>query len=381
MISPEYFFNLLQQHGFTFYAGVPDSLLKDFCAYVTDHTSAKDHIIAANEGNAIALAAGYHLATGKNGVVYLQNSGLGNCINPLTSLTDKEIYSLPVLLLIGWRAEPGKKDEPQHLKMGKITLPLLDTLDIPYSIVPDSEEEAKQMMQKAVHHFATAKTPYALIARDGIFEAYSLQKEHKTDFPLNREEALKIVASQLGEKDIIVSTTGKTSRELFEFRETTGKNKEESHKQDFLTVGSMGHSSAIAIGIALQKPRQKVYCFDGDGALIMHMGILSTVGKLEPANFNHIIFNNFAHDSVGGQPTAADAINILELAKANGYKTVFRAETAEEIKNRISKMQSIDGPTLLEIRCNKGARKNLGRPTQSPQENKKQFMNFLQQRD
>ena len=377
MISPRYFFDLLKEQNFTFYAGVPDSLLKDFCAYVTDHSSDKDHIIAANEGNAIALAAGYHLATKKSGVVYLQNSGLGNCINPLTSLTDKEIYSLPLLLLIGWRAEPGKKDEPQHLKMGRITVPLLQTLEIPYSILPENEEEVKDVIQRAVQHFSAARTPYALVVREGTFEAYDLKKKQETHFPLVREEAIKIVASLLGENDIVVSTTGKTSRELFEFRETTGKNKEESHKQDFLTVGSMGHSSAIAIGIALQKPRQKVYCFDGDGALIMHMGILSTVGKLQPANFNHIIFNNFAHDSVGGQPTAADAINILELAKANGYKTVFRAETAEEIQDRISKMQSIDGPTLLEIRCNKGARKNLGRPTQSPQENKNQFMNFL----
>src|SRR3989344_5563218 len=212
MISPEYFFNLLQQHGFTFYAGVPDSLLKDFCAYVTDHTSAKDHIIAANEGNAIALAAGYHLATGKNGVVYLQNSGLGNCINPLTSLTDKEFYSLPLLLLIGWRGEPGKKDEPQHQKMGKITLPLLDTLGVPYAILPSSQEEAKKVVQRATQHLIDTKTPYALIIREGIFDGYSLQRKQETHFPMNREEALKTVASQLKEKDIIVSTTGKTSR-------------------------------------------------------------------------------------------------------------------------------------------------------------------------
>jgi len=374
MISSSYFFNLLQQHNFSFYTGVPDSLLKDFCAYVTEHSSAQNHIIAANEGNAVALAAGYHLATGKFGVVYLQNSGLGNCINPLTSLTDKEIYSLPLLLLIGWRAEPGKKDEPQHQKMGKITLPLLETLDIPYAILPDSEQSAKETIQKASHHFVHNKTPYALVVREGTFDAYSLQNKQETNFPLNREEALKVVVSQLGENDIVVSTTGKASRELFEFRKAMGK----SHQQDFLTVGSMGHSSAIALGIALQKLKRKVYCLDGDGALIMHMGVLSTIGKLQPANFNHIIFNNFAHDSVGGQPTAADAIDILWIAKANGYKETFQAQTSQEIQACWLKMKNSIGPILLEIRCNKGARKDLERPTQSPLENKRQFMDFLQ---
>lgn len=374
MISPRYFFDLLRQNGLTFYTGVPDSLLKDFCAYVTDTTSSHEHIIAANEGNAVAIAAGYHLATEKIGVVYLQNSGLGNCINPLTSLTDKEIYSLPVLLLIGWRAEPGRKDEPQHLKMGKITLPLLDTLDIPSSILPDNEEEARKIVQKAVEHMNNSKNPYALVVREGTFDAYSLQKEHKTTFPLNREEALTNVVSLLSDDDIVVSTTGKTSRELFELRKNTGK----SHQQDFLTVGSMGHSSAIALGIALQKKDKNVYCLDGDGALIMHMGVLSTIGKLQPENFKHIVFNNYAHDSVGGQPTGAEKINILELAIANGYKSVFRVKTAEEIEEGLKKVKNEKGPVLLEICCNKGARKDLGRPTQSPLENKKQFMEFLQ---
>ena len=325
MISPEYFFNLLKQHELTFFAGVPDSLLKDFCAYVTDNTFVHDHIIAANEGNAVALAAGYHLATGKAGVVYLQNSGLGNCVNPLTSLTDKEIYSLPLLLLIGWRAEPGKKDEPQHLKMGKITLPLLETLEIPYNIVPNDEKAIDTVVQKAVPHLHTMKTPYALVVPDGTFSPYSLQRKQEKYLSLTREEALKLVISSIGDEDIIISTTGKTSRELFELREAVGK----SHQQDFLTVGSMGHASAIAAGIALQKKNRKVYCLDGDGALIMHMGVLSTIGKLQPANFYHIVFNNFAHDSVGGQPTAADNIDIPVLAKANGYKSVIKAETVE----------------------------------------------------
>ena len=367
---------MLKDNGLTFYTGVPDSLLKDFCAYVTDNTSVKDHIIAANEGNAIALASGYHLATGKNGVVYLQNSGLGNCVNPLTSLADKEIYSLPLLLLIGWRAEPGKKDEPQHRKMGRITLPLLEVLEIPYAILPESEEEVKREVQKAAEHLNNTKTPYAFVVRDGTFESYSLRTKQETHFPLIREEAIKLAASLVDKEDIIVSTTGKTSRELFEFRKAKG----DGHHHDFLTVGSMGHSSAIALGVALQKPNQRVYCFDGDGALIMHMGILSTIGNLQPAKFYHIVYNNFAHDSVGGQPTAADAIDIPVLAKANGYKEAFSAQTADEIRNCLLKMKNTAGPALLEIRCNKGARKDLGRPTQSPLENKKQFVGFLQGR-
>lgn len=374
MISPQYFFNLLHGHGFSFYAGVPDSLLKDFCAYVTDNTSSKNNIIAANEGNAIALAAGYHLATGRVGVVYLQNSGLGNCINPLTSLTDKEIYSLPLLLLIGWRGEAGKKDEPQHRKMGRITLPLLEVLEIPYAILPESEEEVKKEVQKAAEHLDNTKTPYAFVVREGTFDSYSLKTKQETHFPLIREEAIKLVASLLDKGDIIVSTTGKTSRELFEFRKAAGH----GHHQDFLTVGSMGHSSSIALGIALQKPNQRVYCFDGDGALIMHMGVLSTIGKLRPANFNHIIFNNFAHDSVGGQPTAANAIDIPGIAKANGYKTFCSAENATEIREELLTIKQGKGPALLEIRCNKGARKDLGRPTQSPMENKNKFMEFIQ---
>ncbi len=373
MVSPAYFFNLLGQHGITFYTGVPDSLLKNFCAYVTDNTSPKNHIIAANEGNAIGLAAGYHLATGKTGVVYLQNSGLGNCVNPLTSLTDKVIYSLPVLLLIGWRAEPGVKDEPQHLKMGEVTLPLLDVLEIPHSVLPKTEEEMREVVEKATMHMNTTKTPYALVIREGIFDSYHLQDKSETHFPLNREEALKAVTSSLRDDEIVVSTTGKTSRELFEFREATKK----GHHQDFLTVGSMGHSSAIALSIALQKPQQQVYCFDGDGALIMHMGILSTIGSLQPSNFNHIVFNNYAHDSVGGQPTAAWAIDIPQLAKANGYKAVFSVDNAEDIKEKIHEMRNMEGPVLLEIRCRKGARNDLGRPKTTPIENKVEFMNFL----
>lgn len=379
MINPRQFFDFLSAVNITFFTGVPDSLLKDFCAYVADNAPAEKNIIAANEGNAIALAAGYHVATGKIGMVYMQNSGLGNCINPLTSLNDSEVYSIPVLLLIGWRAEPGVKDEPQHQKIGRIMSNLLQSLEIPYSILPSSMIEAEKSVEDAVASMKKNNVPYALIVKTNTFESYTQQKNQQTDFPLNRfplnrEQALRVVVPLLEHHDIVISTTGKTSRELFELREEL----RQGHEKDFLTVGSMGHASSMALGIALQKPSKTAYCLDGDGAVIMHMGALATIGKLQPANFKHIIINNFAHDSVGGQPTAADTINIPVIALANGYQAAFSAETKEEIEKGIEKIKKIAGPALLEIRCNKGARENLGRPTRTPIENKKDFMHFVQ---
>jgi len=373
MLNCQQFYQLLTMKGIDFFCGVPDSLLKDICAYITDNNPPQQHIIAANEGNAIALAAGYHLATGKMGLVYLQNSGLGNCVNPLTSLTAPEVYSIPMLLVIGWRGEPGKKDEPQHKQMGRIMLKNLESLEIPYNILPEIIEEAEQCLSLALVEAKRNSAPYALIVKEGTFEKYALQNNNKTSFPLGREQALGILTPLLNPEDIVVSTTGKTSRELFELRQEMAQ----GHDKDFLTVGSMGHASSIALGIALQKPQQQVYCFDGDGAAIMHMGAFATIGKAKPHNFRHIIFNNFAHDSVGGQPTAADAIDLPAIALANGYLAAFRAETEVEIIEHLQKIKAQPGPVLLEIRCNKGARDNLGRPTRTPLENKKDFMNFL----
>lgn len=373
MIAPPLFFDLLSQGGITFFTGVPDSLLKDFCAYIEERVPHQNHIIAANEGNAVALAAGYHLATGKIGLVYLQNSGLGNCLNPLTSLTDPEVYSIPLLLLIGWRAEPGVPDEPQHKKMGRVMLPLLDSIEVPGRILAPSWPEAEQDIQEAITYMNKEQAPYALIVKADTFESYPLQKNQQTHFPLNREQALRLIVSQLDDKDIVVSTTGKTSRELFELREEL----RQGHERDFLTVGSMGHASSIALAVALQKPERNIYCLDGDGAAIMHLGALATIGKARPPNFKHILINNFAHDSVGGQPTAADTINFPTLALANGYAAAFSAETEEEIKNGLEKMKRTKGPALLEIRCRTGARPNLGRPHRSPQENKQDFRCFV----
>jgi len=299
MINPKEFYEELRSQGIDFFTGVPDSSLKYLCAYVTDNTDKKNHIIAANEGNAIALAAGKYLATKKIPIIYMQNSGQGNSINPLASLIDSDVYSIPLLMLIGWRGEPGKKDEPQHVKQGKITLKLLETLGIPHEVLPENIEEAKSTIKKAFQYMTTNNAPYAIVIKKGSFEEYVLQNKVESNYDMSREDAIKILTDNLEERDIVVSTTGKASRELFEYREELWQ----GHEKDFLTVGSMGHSSSIALGIALSRPERAVYCFDGDGALIMHLGASAIIGQNAPSNFKHIILNNGVHDSVGGQPT------------------------------------------------------------------------------
>jgi phosphonopyruvate decarboxylase len=373
MISCKEFYDTLIRKNIDFFTGVPDSILKDFSAYLMDNSPNDKNIITANEGSSIALATGHHLATNKIPLVYMQNSGQGNAINPLTSLTDKEVYGVPLILLIGWRGEPGIKDEPQHLKQGRITLPLLDTLEIPYQILSSKNKNLEKTIEKAIDYTLEKKSPYALVVKKDTFTPYSLKNKSETLFEFNREDAIYLIMDQLGHADIIVSTTGKTSRELYEYR----KEKNQGHEKDFLTVGSMGHSSQIALGIALSKPNSQVYCFDGDGAFLMHMGGIPIIGTKAPKNFKHIIFNNGAHDSVGGQPTVGFDINIPKIAEASGYKTVMEAQSKDEIIKKIKILKFSEGPSLLEILVNKGARKNLGRPTRTPLQNKKDFMNFL----
>ena len=374
MIDCESFYNLLIDNDIDFFTGVPDSLLNDFCAYIFDNTDDKKNIIAANEGNAVALAAGHYLATGKIGLVYMQNSGQGNAANPLISLADPDVYSIPLLLLIGWRGEPGKKDEPQHVKQGRITLDFLDVLGIQYKVLTGSAEDAEMNLKHAVGIMKEKSCPFALVIPKGIFESYKLKNKKEDQFELLREEAIKIVIDHIGQRDIVVSTTGMTSRELFEYREQLGYD----HSRDFLTVGSMGHSSQIALAIALAKPERRVICLDGDGALIMHMGALSTIASKQPENFKHIVINNGAHDSVGGQPTAGFDIDIPKIAQACGYKSTFTAVNKKVLLEILPAFLAEKGPALLEIKTGKGARENLGRPTTTPIENKVAFMKFLQ---
>lgn len=373
MINPACFYEILKKQDINFFTGVPDSLLKDYCAYVMDNTEPEDHIITANEGGAVALAAGYHLATGKTALVYMQNSGFGNAVNPLLSLADPDVYSIPMLLVIGWRGEPGVKDEPQHVKQGKVQLKMLEALDIPYDILDGSSNDPENIINNLCKIMRKQSRPCALLVRKGAFEQYKLQSDVKTDFPLKREDALKIIVDNLQPDDIVVSTTGKTSRELFEYRERCGQ----GHHNDFLTVGSMGHSSQIALGVAFKKLDRTVYCIDGDGAVIMHMGSLAIIGTTAPENFKHIIINNGSHESVGGQPTAGFNIDIIKIAKGCGYKITLSAESENEIKKSLQEINSSPGPSLLEIKVNKGARKDLGRPTSTPIENKKSLMKYL----
>lgn len=372
MIKPSFFIDLLVANNIDCFAGVPDSLLKNICAYITDHLDAQHNIIAANEGAAIGLAAGHYLATGHPACVYMQNSGEGNIINPIASLTDPEVYNIPVLLLIGWRGKPGVHDEPQHIKQGKVTTGLLNTMGINYDVLSKDEEKAQKQIVKAIDALKRNEV-YALVIEKDTFEDYKLQTNEQNNYTMSREEAIQTVASELGEKDCIVSTTGMISRELFEFRESKGQ----GHERDFLTVGSMGHASQIALGIALAQPERRVWCFDGDGATIMHMGSMAIVADKKPKNFVHVVFNNGAHDSVGGQPTVGLKINLPSIAKAVGYKLAISVDNKEELENRLSNLAAQEGPVLVEVKVKKGNRKDLGRPTTTPQENKNALMEFL----
>jgi len=377
MIRPEFFIEKLRENGIDCFAGVPDSLLKNICAYITDQCDAEHNIIAANEGAAVGIAAGHYLATGQPACVYMQNSGEGNIINPLASLTDEEVYNIPVLLLIGWRGRPGVHDEPQHVKQGKVTTGLLNVMGVNYEVLSKEEDKAEKQIAKAIKALQN-KEVFALVIEKDTFEDYKLQNVEVNDFAMSREEAIQTVAAALGEKDCIVSTTGMISRELFEYRAAKGQ----GHERDFLTVGSMGHASQIALGIAMAKPDRKVWCFDGDGATIMHMGSLAIVANKAPKNYVHVVFNNGAHDSVGGQPTVGLKIDLPAVAKAVGYKTAITVSSKEELEKALSTLNSqlstIGGPIFLEVKVKKGNRKDLGRPTTTPIQNKEALMSFLQ---
>lgn len=361
----------LADAGLDFFTGVPDSLLKSLCACIHDQVSADRHVIAANEGNAIAIASGYHLATGKAGVVYLQNSGLGNTINPLASLADPEVYSIPMLLVIGWRGEPGVKDEPQHMKQGRITPGQLELLDIPWAELSASTD-LDAVLPPLLQAMQERNGPVALLVRKNAFQSYALKnKPTSAHGELLRQDALALILRLLHTEDRIVSTTGKTSRELYELRKARSES-----PRDFLTVGSMGHASSIAFGVALGDSSRRVICIDGDGAFLMHLGALPVIGAARPPNLVHILLNNAAHESVGGQPTVANQTDIPGLAKACGYAICLRATTVAEVEEAWSQLQSSPGSAFLEIIIRTGSRPDLGRPDRSPIENKKAFMSY-----
>lgn len=360
--------------GADFYTGVPDSALKGLCDYLYDHykNDSKHHIIGANEGNCAAIAAGYHLMTGKVPAVYMQNSGEGNIINPAASLLNKEVYGIPVLFIIGWRGEPGIHDEPQHIFQGKVTLSLLDTMEIPYKIIGNdtSEAELKMSIDEFRELFIKGRQA-ALIVRSGSIEYAKIK--YSNGYNMSREEAIKHITAA-AENDPIIATTGKAGRELYEIRESLNQD----HSRDFLTVGSMGHCSSIALGIALNT-NSKVWCIDGDGAAIMHMGAMSVIGAQSPDNLIHIVINNQAHESVGGMPTSAGKTNLNAVAKACGYKEIYSVSNTMELDSVLNEAKNKNVLTFIEINTSIGARADLGRPSTSPDQNKQSFMKHLKE--
>jgi phosphonopyruvate decarboxylase len=367
-LNVEYFYNTLKLNGAEFFCGVPDSLLKDFCNYI--QRIDVRHIVSANEGNAIALAVGHYLATGKIAVVYMQNSGLGNCTNPLISLADEEVYNIPLLMIIGLRGEPGTKDEPQHIKQGKITDKLLDVMGIKYSFL--GVDDSGNIITDAFKYMKVTKKPYALLVRKGAFQKYDAAPVFNM-FDILREDAIKFVAKNLSKNDIVIATTGCISRELYQYRDDM----DEGHAKDFLTVGSMGHASSIAAAIALAKPERNIVCFDGDGAALMHMGAFPVIASLNLPNFWHIIFNNQAHDSVGGLPNASCVVDYKSFALACGYKYAYCVEDMDTLGNILPCFLKTKGTALLEIKVKCGARANLIRPKEAPCENKNAFISFI----
>lgn len=374
MIDSKEFLEELGQKDLTFFAGVPDSLLKDICGYIDEVLPKENHIITANEGSAISLGIGYFLATEKIPIIYMQNSGMGNTVNPLVSLADKEVYSIPMILLIGWRGEPGKKDEPQHVKQGRVTPGLLDVLEIPYEVLPDNIEEAGAVITKLKNRTLSEGNPVALLVKKGTFASYKASKNSQNEELLTREQAIQAVGGVLGENDVVVSTTGKTSRELFEFRMNE---KTESHP-DFLTIGGMGHASQVALGIALNKKDRQIFCMDGDGAAIMHLGGMALIGELAPSNYIHIILNNGVHDSVGGQAVAGgQKLDFQKIAMGCGYEKYYKAVSEKEVREFMTNAKNSQSLTLLEIIIKPGARADLTRPNITPKDNKKRFIDML----
>jgi len=372
-IKPTDFYDQLASHGVEFFTGVPDSLLKEFCLCIDDRISNDKHIIAANEGNAVALASGYYLAQKSIPLVYMQNSGLGNAVNPLLSLCDPDVYSIPLLVMIGWRGEPGVKDEPQHVTQGRVQIELLEALGLPYEIISKEDDQFSNKISNVIEIAKNENRPVVLLIKKGTFEKYKTEIIQPDDQRMNREEALEIILENLDDNAIIVSTTGKTSREIFEIREIRGQ----THEQDFLTVGSMGHCSSIALGIALAKPHREVVCIDGDGAMLMHLGSLTSIASMKPKNFRHILMNNEVHESVGGQETAAKNLDLSAIVEAVGSSKVFKAATPNDLKTNITNFITCSGPSFLEVKIKPGSREDLGRPTVKPADNKENFMKFL----
>lgn len=371
-MSPKTLIELLLKNNYNFITGVPDSIFKHLIIAVNKDQRFQ-HVITNNEGESCALATGYHLATGKVPIVYMQNSGLGNSINPLTSLLDENIYSIPTLLLIGWRAIPGEKDEPQHKRMGAILPDLLSLLNIPYAIADHNTDMMKFIFQKVEQHFKTQQKPYAILfPRDTIKPVEAAGKEKQIpENSILRENLLELMVKNSDENDVFITTTGKTSRELYEIRERLLQ----GHSCDFLTVGSMGCASTIALGVAMQRQDRRVILVDGDGACLMRMEALATIGHVQPANLLHIVVDNNAYESTGSQKTMSHSVDIAAIATACNYRESMTTDSLSTF-NRVF-TQFNKGPSMLVVKSYPYSRPDLGRPKTTPNENKIAFMQQL----
>ena len=374
-IKPKVLHNILKKHGIEFYTGVPDSTIKDSCFYLEEVIPSNNHIIAANEGNSVGIATGYHLSSGKIPFVYMQNSGLGNAINPLTSLADETVFSIPMIIMIGWRGEPGTKDAVQHQKDGEIQESLLKALKIPYQILSLDSDKLESQIALSIDTSRTNSSPFVILVRRNSFEKFIPDDKQNQVFfsDMSREYALSTIFDSIEKSAIIVSTTGKISRELYEIKAKSSSKQE----REMMVVGSMGHASSIALGVSLNNPDRQVYCIDGDGSIIMHTGIMATIGKYSGSNFKHIVINNFSHDSVGGQSSNSEVVDFSYLSKSFSYKNFFRISKKSDFDSIFDNFLNSATPSFLEIIVNKGARSDLSRPNRTPLENKKDFMNFL----
>ncbi len=368
------FYNLLKKNNIDFFTGVPDSLLKSFISCLTKHEDAGNHIISANEGSAIGIAIGYNLATQKIPLVYMQNSGLGNAVNPLLSLADKKVYSIPILLVIGWRGEPGIHDEPQHITQGAVTEKMLKTMGIP--LLKVNKNSTSYEITKFIKKINKLSSPMALLISRNALEDDVKFESKNNKYKLTREKAIKKIVDSLNSDDVIVSTTGMASRELYEYLEHSN-----TKIANFLTVGGMGHASQISTGIAIKNKKKKVICLDGDGSLIMHLGSMSTIGTTSNINLTHFVLNNGVHGSVGNQLTAGLNIDLLKIADACGYDYIYKCENLTELISVIKKTSKLKGKLFIEIRLNTDFRNDLGRPLNKPIENKLEFVKHLKTKE
>ena len=356
MSHHEAFLGALRDHGVTFFTGVPDSYLHGFCTLLRETAERNDNVICANEGNAIGVAVGHYLATGEMPLVYMQNSGEGNAVNPLASLACEEMLSVPMILLIGWRGDPYHKDHVQHKLQGEATPLILDDLGIAHLTLPDDEEGVRETVAQSVDRARERHAPVGILVPKGILNGTKTFGVEDGDYP-SRWEAIDAVIDAIPSDAICCASTGRAARELYYVRESRG----EGHACDYLNVGSMGHNSSVALGMALAHPDRQVVVLDGDAAVIMHMGSLAVEGQYAPRNLLRVTLNNAQHESVGGQPSAGRTTNLTGVAAACGYATVEfgPAISTGDIAAAIAELSKADRPAFLDVYIRSGIRKGL----------------------